>query len=192
MDRYKDPQMGETDAPGVLVPDYPNIQLNNLEIEIGSIIAKKRNSNNKNLGVKPNLVISDEEKADREGLLSELAFCRIARVYPHEVFRLGYTSKKFGGDKGDAFIGDVSIDVKSTTYLNGKLIAMVDNELIDYFALMVGENGAYTLKGLMPRSELCVEKRFGHHQIFRRPCFMARQDELLSWTQFLKKENIDV
>ena len=69
---------------------------------------------------------------------------------------------------------------------------MVDNELIDYFALMVGENGAYTLKGLMPRSELCVEKRFGHHQIFRRPCFMARQDELLSWTQFLKKEKIDV
>ena len=44
MDRYKDPQMGEMNAPGVLVPDYPNIQLNDLEIELGSIIAKKRNS----------------------------------------------------------------------------------------------------------------------------------------------------
>ena len=192
MDLYKDPQMGGVYAPGVSVPDYPAMQLNDLEIELGSIIAKKRSSNNKNLGVKPNLVISDEEKADREGLLSELAFCRIAKVYPNEVFRIGYTSKKFGGDKGDAFMGNISIDVKSTTYLKGKLIAMVDNKLIDYFALMVGENGAYTLKGLMPRSELCVEKRFGHHQIFRRPCYMAKQDELLTWTQFLKKENINV
>ena len=76
-----------------------------------------------------------------------------------------------------------------TTYLNGKLIAMY-NELIDYFALMVVE--LQHIKGLMPRSELCVEKRFGHHQIFRRPCFMARQDELLSWTQFLEKEKINV
>ena len=192
MDLYKDPQIGETDAPGVLVPEYPYIQLNDLESELGSIIAKKRNSNNKKLGVKPNLVISDEEKADREGLLSELAFCRIAKVYPHEVFRIGYTSKKFGGDKGDAFIGNLSIDVKSTTHFTGKLISMTDNKLIDYFALMVGENGAYTLKGLMPRSELCVEKRFGHHQIFRRPCYMARQRDLLSWTQFLEKENTNV
>ncbi len=191
MDRYKDPQMGEEDSPSMVVPDYPSIQLNDLEIEVGTLTAKKRSSNNKKMGVKPNLVMSNEEKADREGLLSELAFCRIAKVYPHEVFRIGYTSKKFGGDRGDAFIGDISIDVKSTTYPTGKLISMVDNKLIDYFALMVGENGAYTLKGLMPRSELCVDKRFGHHQIFRRPCYMAKQDELLTWTQFLKKESIN-
>ena len=190
-DPYKDPQMGRTGSPSMIVPDQPFIQLNNLEIEIGSIIAKKRNSNNKKNNVKSNLVISDEEKADREGLLSELAFCRIAKVYPHEVFRIGYTSKKFGGDKGDAFVGNLSIDVKSTTYLSGRLISMSDNKLIDYFALMIGENGAYTLKGLMPRSELCVEKRFGHHQIFRRPCYMAEQDELLTWTQFLEKESLN-
>ena len=191
-DPYKDPQIGETGSPSMSVPEKPFIQLNDLEIEIGTLIAKKRSSNNKKLGVKPNLVTSNEEKADLEGLLSELAFCRIAKQYPHEVFRIGYTSKKFGGDRGDAFIGDISIDVKSTTYPTGKLISMVDNKLIDYFALMVGENGAYTLKGLMPRSELCVDKRFGHHQIFRRPCYMARQDELLTWTQFLEKEAINV
>ena len=57
------------------------------EYDLGIVI----NSKNKNLSVKPNLVIKKKKKADREGLLSELAFCRIARVYPHEVFRLGYT-----------------------------------------------------------------------------------------------------
>ena len=71
MERYKDPQMREEHSPSMVVPDYTTIQLNDLEIKVGTLTAKKRSSNNKKIGVKPNLVMSDEEKADREGLLRE-------------------------------------------------------------------------------------------------------------------------
>lgn len=189
--QYEDPQMGETNGSSMIVPDKPFIQLNDLEIEVAVDIAKKRQSLNRKNKVKSVLVKNNPDEADREGVLSELAFCRIAKVYPHEVFRLGYTSKRFGGDKGDVFLGDLSIDVKSTTHPTGRLITMFDNKLIDYYALMVGKDGAYTLAGLKPRTELCTEDRFGHHQIFRKACYMAKQEELLSWTEFLKKELIN-
>tara|TARA_B100000073_G_scaffold336699_1_gene331810 strand:+ start:1761 stop:2282 length:522 start_codon:yes stop_codon:yes gene_type:complete len=166
------------------------IQLNDCEIEIGTSVAKQRYYTNRKNNTKY-LSINQKTEADRistdvEGVLSELAFCKIAQIYPDEVFRLGYTSKKNGGDVGDAFYKDKAIDVKSTKTEKGRLLSMFDNVKIDYYVLMIGEKGKYRLAGLMDRETLCNEKRWGHHGVFKRPCYKAEQDELISWFDFVK------
>lgn len=166
-----------------------NIELNELEIQIGTSIAKKRYASNRKGKVKNTLLVKTKKEKialDIEGVLSELAFCKIAQVYPSEVFDIGLRSKKNGKDLGDAFLGGVAVDVKSTKTQTGRLISMFNNKNVDFYALMIGEEGSYRLAGLMESDVLCVDSRWGHHGVFKKPCFKAEQDELIPWDKFVK------
>ena len=109
-------------------------ELNELEKEMGEMIAKRRYNLNRKNNVKDLAVLgkafSNGIHADIEGLWAELAFCKVAKVYPDEVFRLGYTSKRKGGDVGDAIVNNMHIDVKSTKTETGRLITMQKNALV--------------------------------------------------------------
>ena len=163
-------------------------ELNELEKEMGEMIAKRRYNLNRKNNVKDLAVLgkafSNGIHADIEGLWAELAFCKVAKVYPDEVFRLGYTSKRKGGDVGDAIVNNMHIDVKSTKTETGRLITMQKNALVDSYVLLIGKEGKYRIAGAMKSSELCVPERFGHHKLFRVPCFMATQDELTPWEKY--------
>ena len=97
---------------------------------------------------------------------------------------MGYTSKRKGGDVGDAVINGMHIDVKSTTTETGRLITMQKNALVDSYVLLIGKEGKYRVAGAMESSKLCVPERYGHHKLFRVPCFMATQDELTPWEEY--------
>ena len=163
-------------------------ELNELEKEMGEMIAKRRYNLNRKNNVKDLAVLgkafSNGIHADIEGLWAELAFCKVAKVYPDEVFRLGYTSKRKGGDVGDAIVNNMHIDVKSTKTETGRLITMQKNALVDSYVLFIGKEGKYRIAGAMKSSELCVPERFGHHKLFKVPCFMATQDELIPWEKY--------
>tara|TARA_R100000008_G_C3502309_1_gene124368 strand:- start:53 stop:562 length:510 start_codon:yes stop_codon:yes gene_type:complete len=163
-------------------------ELNELEKEMGEMIAKRRYNLNRKNNVKDLAVLgkafSNGIHADIEGLWAELAFCKVAKVYPDEVFRLGYTSKRKGGDVGDAIVNNMHIDVKSTKTETGRLITMQKNALVDSYVLLIGKEGKYRIAGAMKSSELCVPERFGHHKLFKVPCFMATQDELTPWEKY--------
>ena len=163
-------------------------ELNELEKEMGEMIAKRRYNLNRKNNVKDLAVLgkafSNGIHADIEGLWAELAFCKVAKVYPDEVFRLGYTSKRKGGDVGDAIVNNRHIEVKSTKTETGRLITMQKNALVDSYVLLIGKEGKYRIAGAMKSSELCVPERFGHHKLFKVPCFMATQDELIPWEKY--------
>ena len=163
-------------------------ELNDLEKEMGEMIARKRYDLNRKNNTKDLAVLgkafNNSIDADIEGLWAELAFCKVAKIYPDEVFRLGYTSKRKGGDVGDAIVNNMHIDVKSTKTETGRLITMQKNALVDSYVLLIGKEGKYRIAGAMKSSELCVPERFGHHKLFKVPCFMATQDELIPWEKY--------
>ena len=163
-------------------------ELNDLEKEMGEMIARKRYDLNRKNNTKDLAVLgkafNNSIDADIEGLWAELAFCKVAKIYPDEVFRLGYTSKRKGGDVGDAIINGMHIDVKSTKTETGRLITMQKNALVDSYVLLIGKEGKYRIAGAMESSKLCVPERYGHHKLFRVPCFMATQDELTPWEEY--------
>ena len=163
-------------------------ELNDLEKEMGEMIARKRYDLNRKNNTKDLAVLgkafNNSIDADIEGLWAELAFCKVAKIYPDEVFRLGYTSKRKGGDVGDAVINGMHNDVKSTKTETGRLITMQKTALVDSYVLLIGKEGKYRIAGAMESSKLCVPERYGHHKLFRVPCFMATQDELTPWEEY--------
>ena len=156
------------------------IELTEMEQEICVFVGKSRYFNNRKNNIKINIIEGNDfsYKTDIEGVMAELAFCKHHKIYPDEVFRIGVTSKRSGGDIGDAIIGNKCIDVKSTKSENGMLFSMVKNPNVDVYALMVGSGGIYRYAGCMSNDELCVDDRWGYHKVFRRPCSAAKQHEL--------------
>ena len=58
----------------------------------------------------------------------------------------------------------------------------------DIFSFIVQlSDTEYLLKGHFPADDLLVKERFGHHKVFRQPCHMAEQKELLNFDEALKK-----
>ena len=163
------------------------IELNNFEKEVGMMIAKHRYSMNRkgNVFDARQTDTMTELEPDIEGAMSELAFCKVAQVYPDNVFTLRLASKSKNTDMGDVMIDGKVFDVKSTKHLSGRLITRKKNPHVDVYALMVGAEGSYELKGVMGSEEFISSKRYGDHFMFTRPCFMATQKELTSWDDYI-------
>ena len=163
------------------------IALNDLEMKISRLIALKRYEMARGSNV-PNGQVSETMGAlepDIEGVLAEMAFCKAHGIYPQQVLDIFVRSKKNGMDYGDATVRISGrsrvVDVKATCYKSGRLICSVVNPNVDYYALMVGGKGEYRLAGMMETDELCRDERYGHHGLFKKPCYMAEQHELKSW-----------
>ena len=162
------------------------VSLNQEEKDFCSLLALKRYNQARNNNIENTIVkySNDFLEADREGIFAEMAFCKLVGVYPEFVFTIAVMSVKSGNDFGDVLYQGKSIDVKSTRHEHGKLISHGINPHVDYYSLMVGNNGDYRLAGLMKADKLCTKERYGLHNVFKRECYKADQSELMNWEEF--------
>jgi hypothetical protein len=153
------------------------VTLDETEQIVCQMLAEARHNNNRTCGVRNAKVGSQSDAfTDLEGVAAEFAFCKLFNVYPD--FSINPRSSAEGEDDGDAVLKDGrTVDVKSTKYKSGRLLAVPWKEpTVDLFALMVGTFPSYTFKGFMRRDELLTPQRLGN--LGRGPTYIAEQDEL--------------
>ena len=119
------------------------ITLSEPEIRIAAWLAKMRASSNRTAGVGDGK-IGDQtgEMTDLEGMLGEMAFCKLFNAYPD-------LSIKPQSHTYDCMINGWRIDVKTTRYDSGMLLAAKGKSAkdCDFYALMIGEGGSYEFIG---------------------------------------------
>mgnify|MGYP003636256202 FL=1 len=158
-----------------------SVSLEEPEKRIGMLLAKARYANSrKNKLQKTKLPSISVLEPDIEGAMSELALCKLLGVYPQTVFEIGIRSAAKGTDTGDVVFGGLTLDAKSTKHKNGKLFCMKENKAVDVYVLMIGHRGEYDIAGCMYAKDLVTPDRWGHHKVFKIPCYAAEQKELLS------------
>lgn len=144
------------------------ITLNTAEQKLAVYISKARDQfcKNNDVGNKRQIKNKTDQEVHLEGAGAELAFCKIMNVYPDT------DTRSFGiSDTTTPKIGKV--DVKSTDYSNGRLIAphwkKIKNDLPDAYALMVGKFPTYKFVGWAKANELLNEQNvcdLGHCKTF--------------------------
>lgn len=113
---------------------------------------------------------------DIEGVAGELAFCKMFNVYPD-------TNTESWADYDLVLLG-FTIDVKTTKYRNGKLIAPYwkkDKKLPDYYALIIGEMPSYEFIGFIKGEDFINEKHLG--DLGHGKTYIAEQKELTKTLQ---------
>lgn len=148
------------------------VTLSEAEQRLAMFLAKERYRNARNKGL-PDKKMGDQsnELTDLEGIAAEIAFCKLANVYPD--LDMDHTKAE------DCFLrSGKSVDVKSTTYESGRLLAVKwkSADKVDIFALMVGRFPKYRCAGFMKSEDLLKDGRLinlGHGE-----GYAASQDEL--------------
>jgi len=107
-------------------------------------VNRKRDIANKRIGPQ------SDELTDLEGIAAEMAFCRIMNFYPD----LGLEPRSGGFDCQSP--SGITIDVKTTTYPSGMLLAVGGKKLddADVYVLMIGKFPTYTWVGWAEAAEL--------------------------------------
>ena len=148
------------------------VVLSEAEQRLAKFLATRRYENARRKGL-TNAKMGDQsnELTDLEGIASEIAFCKLANIYPD--LDLDHTNA------ADCFLRDGrAVDVKSTTYRTGRLLSVRWKSAgkVDVFVLMVGQFPKYRCAGFMDANELMQESRLidlGHGK-----GFAATQTEL--------------
>jgi hypothetical protein len=128
--------------------------LNDAEQRLARYVAQRRTTSNRDARVN-NQRIGPQNDADTdlEGIGAEIAFCRLANVYPDLD-----VSPRAGGYDCTIRFGDTSrtVDVKTTKYPNGRLLAakMKQLDAAQLYALMSGEFPDYVFCGWAMGDEL--------------------------------------
>jgi hypothetical protein len=145
-----------------------------MEQRICREVAESRFSNNRKEGIE-NAKVGPQDNAatDLEGFGAEFAFCKLFNCMPD--FTVSVRSSK--QDKGDVYVNGMYVDVKSTKYETGKLLAVKwKSENVDAFALMTGSFPTYTFRGTMLAKDLLKDERLG--SLGYGKTYVATQDEL--------------
>ena len=155
-----------------------SITLDRVEQGLAKAIAQMRHNNNRSESV-TNAKIGPQsnEDTDLEGIGGELAFCKLFNTYPD--LSVETRSSLKGSDNADAVKDGKTIDIKTTKYENGKLVAAPwkkQGKKPDYFALMTGTFPVYTFRGFMKSDELLKDSRLG--SLGHGPTDIALQSEL--------------
>lgn len=129
-------------------------------------------------GNRTELRVTDDEGINLRGFCGELAFCKIFNCYPD--LSVMAQSCAQGTDRGDVKLNGFTIDVKTTKYPNGRLIARRHKKINgDFFALMVGDLPTFEFKGFMRQEELLRPERLV--DFYGVPTFVAEQSELIGF-----------
>ncbi len=152
-----------------------DVILNDAEQRLSKYLAKKKYEQSRKQGI-PNMKIGPQsnEVTDLDGVGAEIAFCKLHNIYPN----LEVTS---ADPAYDCVLSDGrTVDVKQTPRPAGRLLATLKkkkySDMIDLFALMVGELPNYRFVGAMRAADLLVKNRImdlGHG-----PTYAADQGEL--------------
>ena len=128
------------------------VVLNEAEQRLSKYVAKRRYEVNRNNGtVDAKKGNQSNEFVDLEGIAGEIAFCKISNLYPDLEVKVTTQAT----DKGDCIYKGQKVDVKTTSYNNGRLIcALWKNNEVDVYALMVGTFPSYEFRGFAMASEL--------------------------------------
>ena len=157
------------------------VELNKAEQLACKVIAKLRFENNRKENTKNSKIgPQSNEDTDLEGIAAEFAFCKLNNLYPD--FSVFTRSSKNNTDCGDVKLNNgATVDVKSTKYPTGKLLAVPwKKPTSTYMALMVGSFPKYEFKGIMESEELINPKRLGN--LGHGETYIARQEELKDLT----------
>ena len=132
------------------------IKLNEVEQRLAKFIAKKRYQVAREAGVYDNKLGDQSNwETDLEGIAGEIAYCKHKNCFPDlELKSYGYY------DCIDPEIG--TVDVKTTKYKTGKLLAVkgkaLKDKIPDAYVLMIGEFPEYEYKGWATSNELLNNK----------------------------------
>tara|TARA_R110000787_G_C13310300_1_gene435427 strand:+ start:326 stop:817 length:492 start_codon:yes stop_codon:yes gene_type:complete len=159
------------------------VKLNAAEQKLAHYLAKARYENARGRN-KPDMKKGPQsnEQTDLEGIASEIAAAKAVNVYPD-----------LDTDLDDLPEIDLltrsgySIDVKATTYPNGKLITALwkKDKSCQFYMLVVGKFPKYRIAGIMAANELMRDQRIknlGHGNTYT-----AEQAELQSVDEWLGK-----
>ena len=119
------------------------ITLGEPETRICAWLAKQRHAANRQAAVADAQVgPQSSEMTDLEGIGGEFAFCKLFNLYPDMTI-----GARAGG--ADAHIGTLSVDVKTTKYPTGRLLATLNKSeaTCDIYALVVGQMPNYCIRG---------------------------------------------
>ena len=161
--------------------DEYTVSLNELEKRLAVYIGRQRTAMNRNVtATNHKLAHEDPIKADIEGVMGELAFCKLLSTYPHDVFEISVRSAADGQDYGDVTMNGLRIDIKTSAYKSARLLAVTKNPNVDMLILMTGEDGVYTLSGGIWAEEMYKDSRYDTHVGLRKPCYAVEHNELIS------------
>lgn len=160
-------------------------ELTPIEKEVCRYLATQRKQANrqvnprdyvKEFGLEPSYI-------EREGVMSEMAFCKMVNVYPEQVLHIGHRSATKGEDDGDVVVNGICIDVKTTKHQTGRLVSFRKNPSVDLIVLMTGENGCYRLAGGIASQDMYQQTRWGIPPKMKQECYSAVQEELMTVKQ---------
>jgi hypothetical protein len=166
----------------LILPDEASremtITLSEHEARIAKWIGKERTAINRRhqVGDQRRSVDLSGEEVDIDGMGAEMALAKMLNVYPD--FGL---SPRHGGM--DALWGGVGVDVKTTRYPDGRLIATPLKSAetgVALYALLVGRLPTYEFKGFVTATQLFAVSRLtdlGHG-----PTYAVKQAELAPLT----------
>jgi len=148
------------------------VVLNDTEQKLAEHLANSRYNMNRSQGVcNKRIGPQGDWETDLEGVGAEIAFCKNFNVYP-DLSLDGHPTE-------DAILKcGKRVDVKSTKYDNGHLIAVLGkrNKAPDLYALVVGKFPRYRIAGFIEADELLKDERimdFGYG-----PTYAIEQGEL--------------
>jgi hypothetical protein len=131
------------------------IVLSEMEQQTAKIVAVAR-YNNARKHKRPNLRMGpqSDEATDLQGIAGEIAFCKAMNVYPD------LTIAKDLPDV-DAIVDGVKIDVKTTNYVRGRLLATMTKteSVVDVYCLVLGVFPVYYIAGYMAADNLFKQER---------------------------------
>lgn len=118
-------------------------------------------------------------QVDFEAACGEIAFSRLFQKQPSvwipgnpEIVEPGY----------DCILHGWTIDVKTTPYLKGMLVANLSvlnhSHVIDFFALMVGTCPSFSFRGFAKKEYLLVSANLRRLREDQEPCFCMEQSQL--------------
>lgn len=158
------------------------VSLNQAEQRLAQFLAKARYENARSKG-KPDMKKGPQSCADTdlEGIGSEIAACKAMNVYPDMATRLDKLP-----DEDMVSKRGYTIDVKSTKYEQGRLIAATwkRGKPTDFYCLVIGQFPNYRIAGFMSSQDLLQEDRLadlGHGKTYT-----AQQEELQSTEDWLR------
>lgn len=148
------------------------VKLNRLELHLAAERAKVRAKDKWKNRYNES---GDQELSMQMGFAGEIAFCKMANIYPSFDLKFGDTSKdcltkKFG-----------KVDVKTIESPSRNMIVRVERNIkpADHYALMerLDEN-TFEFHGMMSRSDFINDSRRGFLPPSQFEYFIARKDEL--------------
>lgn len=148
------------------------ITLSKAEQKLAIFLARARHQNARSNGVVDRKIgPQDCETTDLNGIGGEIAFCKMANLYPD----LEIADPSELSDRPDCTLDDGrTIDIKTTKYKNGKLLATLKKDAFrcDLYALMIGEMPTYRYVGMATAGELFREENIedlGHGKSYALP-----------------------